>query len=317
MSSEFKPTVILCFMLRGEDRFDMENPQTIWHEREYLSPCPRIWSACAIADTEMKQAKAVGQSLSNIPFAAIYASPLKRALWTGQAVQEAQPDPKPPLTVSPLLREQHFGAAEGHPWQWDQDPNLTLEEHFARDLWPVLHERHQKFPQGESLDDLFERAKKAIEELIMPHVWQAAREGKKGVHIAVASHGLCISELIPALLIKDESGIHPGDKYRGLQNTAWTRVTVDVKGLKEGEAMEFPDTEPPKLAVRVTDVNRHEHLANVTRQKGGIGRVGYDPKQQDIRAFFGGAKVEAGAAAPEEEGRSASNARDEAEVDIH
>ncbi|KAL7279988.1 hypothetical protein ACG7TL_006399 [Trametes sanguinea] len=271
-----------------------------------------------LRDVGMNQAKAVGQSLSKVPFAAIYASPLKRALWTGQAVQEAQPDPKPPLTVSPLLREQHFGVAEGHPWQWNQDPNLTLEEHFARDIWPVLHERHQKFPEGESLDDLFERAKKAIDELIMPHVWKAAREGKKGVHIAVASHGLCISELIPALLIKDESGIHPGDKYRGLQNTAWTRVTVDVKGLKEGEPLEFPDSDPPKLKVRVTDVNRHEHLDNVKRQKGGIGRAGYDPKQQDIRAFFGGAKVESGTAAPEEvEGRSESNARDEAEVDIN
>ncbi|KAI9058308.1 phosphoglycerate mutase-like protein, partial [Trametes sanguinea] len=307
MSTESTPAVIVTFIRHGEST---DNLLSIWAG----------WKDAPLSNhgnAGMNQAKAVGQSLSNIPFAAIYASPLKRALWTGQAVQEAQPDPKPPLTVSPLLREQHFGVAEGHPWQWNQDPNLTLEEHFAKDIWPVLHERHQKFPEGESLDDLFERAKKAIDELIMPHVWKAAREGKKGVHVAVASHGLCISELIPALLIKDESGVHPGDKYRGLQNTAWTRVTVDVKGLKEGEPLEFSNSDPPKLKVRVTDVNRHEHLADVKRQKGGIGRAGYDPKQQDIRAFFGGAKVEADAGAPEDqEGRSASNARDEAEVDI-
>lgn len=53
------------------------------------------------------------------------------------------------------------------------------------------------------------------------------------------------------------------------------------------------------------------------RQGGGIGSAAHDPKQKDIRAFFGGGKV-GGAGEPElEEGRSASNAKDEAEVDIH
>ena len=171
----------------------------------------------------------MGKSLSNTRFAAIYASPLKRALWTGQAVRDAQADPQPPLTESLLLREQHFGDAEGEPWSWNQTAGLSLEEHFAKGIWPVLHGRSQKFPGGESLDDLGARATKAIHELVMPHIWQTAREGKAGVNIALASHGLCISELIPALLVKDESGHHPGDKYKGLYNTAWTRLTVEVQ----------------------------------------------------------------------------------------
>lgn len=176
-----------------------------------------------------QQARALGESLASTRFTAIYASTLKRALWTGQAVHDAQPDPKPYFEESALLREQHFGAAEGHPWSWEQTPDMTLEEHFAKGIWPVLHERAQRFPEGESVDDLYARATKAIDELVMPHVWRAAREGKKGVHIALASHGLCISELIPALLVKDESGKHPGDQYRGLHNTAWTRLTVEVE----------------------------------------------------------------------------------------
>lgn len=49
------------------------------------------------------------------------------------------------------------------------------------------------------------------------------------------------------------------------------------------------------------------------RQKGGIGRAAYDPKQQEIRAFFGGGAT---AQSQTEEGRSESNARDESEVDI-
>lgn len=47
------------------------------------------------------------------------------------------------------------------------------------------------------------------------------------------------------------------------------------------------------------------------RQKGGIGSSSYDPKQQDIRAFFGGATAKAS-----EAGHSESNAEDEANVVI-
>ena len=133
------------------------------------------------------------------------------------------------MTTSLLLREQYWGIAEGHPWTYEHTPGLTLEEHFARGIYPVMVERWQKFPEGESLDDLANRATQAIEELVMPHLKCAAKQGKTGVHIALVSHGLCISELVPALLKKDASGSDPGHHYRGLMNTAWTRVAVSVK----------------------------------------------------------------------------------------
>jgi broad specificity phosphatase PhoE len=177
----------------------------------------------------LKQARAAGEALSNTHFSHIYASPLLRALTTAQAICDAQPEPKPPLTTSLLLREQHWGEAEGRPWILEKKPGLTYEEHFAQDLWPVMHERWEKFPSGESLEDVVQRAEQAIAEFVMPHVWEAARQGKKGVHIAIVSHGICISELIPVLVMKDASGEHPGHRWRGLLNTAWTRVTVNVK----------------------------------------------------------------------------------------
>ncbi|KAI0699308.1 phosphoglycerate mutase-like protein [Cerioporus squamosus] len=298
------PTVIVTFIRHGEST---DNLRSAWAG----------WKDAPLSNHGMNQAQALAKSLSTTRFEAIYASTLKRALWTGQAVRDAQPDPKPYFQESPLLREQHFGVAEGQPWAWEQTPGMTIEEHFAKGIWPVLHERHQKFPDGESLDDLYARATQAIDQLVMPHVWKAAREGKTGVHIALASHGLCISELIPALLAKDERGVHPGDKYRGLHNTAWSRATIQVEGAQEGVPLDFPDSNPPKLRIQVTDVNRHEHLDEVKRQKG-IGSAAHDPKQQDIRAFFGGGKLKGEAAATElEEGRSESNALDEADVDIH
>lgn len=109
------------------------------------------------------------------------------------------------------------------------EPELSLEEHLEQGIYPVLYERWQKFPGGESLDDVVQRAEQAIDELVMPHVCEAVKDGKKNVHIAIVSHGICISELIPVLVLKDEGHQHPGHRWRGLRNTAWTRITVDVK----------------------------------------------------------------------------------------
>ena len=177
------------------------------------------------------------------------------------------------------LREQHFGIAEGNAWAVDRSQGLSLEEHFARGIFPILHLRSQKFPEGESLHDLSSRAAQAIDECVMPHIWEAARSGWKGGHIALVSHGLCISEMVPALLRKAAKGDQAGGEYRGLMNTAWTRVTIDVKvrrasawccamcltGYKEweGEPLEFSDDNPPPLVIRVTEFNRHEHLDKV------------------------------------------------------
>ena len=58
-----------------------------------------------------------------------------------------------------------------------------------------------------------------------------------------------------------------------------------------------PATDPPEapmddtlrpLFVRITATDVTTHLEGVTRQKGGVGSSGYDEKQKDIRAFFGG-----------------------------
>ena len=118
--------------------------------------------------------------------------------------------------------------------------------------------------------------------------------------------------------------------------------------MKDGETAEVDPEDPPPLVVKVTHVNQHSHLDNVVslclvlrifsierecsilfeqkRQQGGIGSSAYDPKQKDIRAFFGGATVSADSTADSSdnskteqldehltEGRAASNVFDETE----
>ncbi|KAF7965552.1 hypothetical protein HWV62_2685 [Athelia sp. TMB] len=260
----------------------------------------------------MNQARALGASLADVPFSAIFASDLKRAHTTAQALHAAQNQvPPAPLTTSPLLREQHFGIAEGKAWILTQDGSKPLAELYAAGVFPIITKRGGKFPEGESLNDLGRRATQAIDELVMPKVWSAAKAGKKGVQIAVVSHGLCISELIPALLNKDANS-PPRQDFRGLMNTAWTRVTVDIPGAKEGEPLEFSDDTPP-LSVRVTHVNVHDHIDKIKRQQGGVGSAAHDPAQKDIRAFFGGGSVKDEVKAEE---HSESNANDEVDINL-
>ncbi|KAI0346027.1 phosphoglycerate mutase-like protein [Trametopsis cervina] len=292
------PTLIVTFVRHGES---MDNLLNVWAG----------WKDAPLSNHEHNQARAAGESLASTRFSAIYASDLKRAYSTAEAIYEKQTDPKPTFTSSSLLREQHFGIAEGHPWSWTMTPGLSLEDHFAQGLYPVMDGRTDAFPEGESLNDVAARAEQVIQDFVLSNLRQAAQEGRKGVHIALVSHGICISELIPALMTKDESRKHPGHKYRGLLNTAWTRITVNVKGSEPGKPIELNDGTLPALEVVLTDFNRSEHLEAVKRQRGGIGSSAYDPKQKDIRAYFSGGAVE-----KTEEGRSESNAEDEVDVNF-
>jgi broad specificity phosphatase PhoE len=172
-----------------------------------------------------QQAQAVGKVFSGVKIDHIYASPLLRAHDTGQAVRNAQPSPQPPFTVNPNLREQHFGIAEGQPWVMAA-ADQTEEELLAKNMFPVLLSPSAKFPEGESIDDLARRAEEGIKECVLPHVLE------DNVHIAIASHGLCISELIAALLRLDPDS-RRNVSYRGLLNTAWTRATISVKVMKK------------------------------------------------------------------------------------
>jgi broad specificity phosphatase PhoE len=223
-----------------------------------------------------QQARALGEFFADTHFTAVHTSDLKRAFSTAQALYDRQKDPKPTFDSSELLREQNFGVAEGKPWSYSFSRDINLEEEMANGVYPTLHGSDEKFPEGESINDLAQRANRANAALVLPHVWQAAKEGKTGVHIAVVSHGLCISQMISELL--KLSARQDNRDYRGLLNTAWTRLVIDIEvrtlgqmvvlpanvpqGAQEGQP-EALDKERPLLIMRVTDINRHSHIDNI------------------------------------------------------
>ncbi|KAH9080644.1 phosphoglycerate mutase-like protein [Lactarius deliciosus] len=241
-------SVIFTFIRHGES---IDNLRSVWAG----------WKDAPLSNHDDNQARALGEYFADTHFTAIHASDLKRAFTTAQALYDHQKDPKPSFDSSELLREQNFGVAEGKPWSFKSDPALTPEEHMAKGVYPVLYGDDEKFPEGESTKDLAERARTALAKFVLPHVWQVAKEGKTGIHIAIVSHGLCISELVSELLKRSAKQGRDTD-YRGLWNTAWTRVVVDIEGAQEGQPIDV-DKEPPILVTRVTDVNRHSHIDNV------------------------------------------------------
>lgn len=160
----------------------------------------------------------------------MYASPLLRAHATAQFVHQHQPHPKPPLKLNPHLREQHFGVAEGHPWLLHAPEGIPLETLFEQKIFPVLEGRDEKYPEAESLNDLALRAHVTIRECVLPHLPDAPipEDQHSGIHVALASHGLCIGELISALVALDPEA-DKGQTHYGLLNTAWTRVDIRVR----------------------------------------------------------------------------------------
>ncbi|KAF9073115.1 histidine phosphatase superfamily [Rhodocollybia butyracea] len=217
-------TVTVTFVRHGESQ---DNPKGIWAG----------WKDAPLSDLA-----AAGKYFSTTKFDTIYASPLLRANATAQAIHGNQPEPFPSFIVNPNLREQHFGRGEGHSFNVIFPKDVTLEELFAK--------KHEKFPEGESLNDLAARAEQAVKECVLPPLHK-----EEDVHIAMVSHGLCISELVAALLRLDPDSPQDVD-YKGLVNTGWTRVTVSTKNNTA-----FSEEVP--LSVQVTHVNISDHLKDI------------------------------------------------------
>jgi broad specificity phosphatase PhoE len=140
---------------------------------------------------------------------------------------------------------------------------MSLEEHYAQGIFPVLSDPAAKYPEGESLHDLFARAERAVREIVMPHVWTAARAGARGVHIAVVSHGLCISRLVPALL--QQGTAPPGRDYSGLKNTAWTRVEIELKVRRSAPAR-YQGTQTAATRRTIRRVRRSSSTTRILRR---------------------------------------------------
>ncbi|KAG8731788.1 hypothetical protein FRC12_019576 [Ceratobasidium sp. 428] len=160
------------------------------------------------------------------PISHIFASDLKRANSTALSIYDAQPQPKPALITTQLLREQHFGDAEGQ-------------------MWMSAGGRGGKFHNGESLDDVARRADRFFEEYLAPIIINARGRPPGETNVFVVSHSVTIAENLEALARRlDEGGY-------------WFGVTENLAPPFVGGAF-------PALRMMIVAHNQHSHLKDAT-----------------------------------------------------
>ncbi|KZW01506.1 phosphoglycerate mutase-like protein [Exidia glandulosa HHB12029] len=243
------------------------------------------WKDSPLTNHGPQQAEALGAAFASTPLTAIYASPLKRAHSTALGLHAAQPSPKPEIIITPDLREQGFGVAEGK----------THVSHGAMDLkqgiFPIIRGRTDKFPEGESRDDVRQRGARVLSEYLMPHILAARGHTPDTLphRVAVVSHGICIAELLGAILYRVPSSERREYWFGGVQNTGWHCLEVGLldeqPGVHNGPEVSLHDA-PLKVLVR--DINNHTHLTGLPKAPGGLGSVAHDPAQAKITAYLSG-----------------------------
>ncbi|KAG9103172.1 hypothetical protein FRC06_011872 [Ceratobasidium sp. 370] len=268
------------------------------------------WADAPLSNHGMNQAKAAGKYFASYPITHMFASDLKRAHSTARAIYDAQPDPKPSFTITQLIREQGFGDGEGKPW----NPAPGLQ-------WSQPEGRDGKFENGESLNDVARRGDKFFEQHLAPILNEAKSRPAGEVNVVVVSHGIAIAETLGALVRRSVHVEKDGwtGRFRGLHNTAWTRVAI---GLEDEALSETSDEEvvdsgsstpgdpgaiiatkleqalpppveceeagPPSIRMKIVACNQYSHLRGVIRQKDGNASSGDDPAQRKLKDFFGG-----------------------------
>lgn len=110
-----------------------------------------------LTDTGVWQAGQLFRRLRNHPIDAVYCSDLKRAIHTAKIVMG---DRNIPLQIEPQFREIHFGEWEGLKWE---EINARQEEGDSNHWW---YQPDAPLPGGESLSDLRQRVRIALEKVI-------------------------------------------------------------------------------------------------------------------------------------------------------
>lgn len=150
----------------------LRHGETEWNrQRRVMGSLP-----IALSGTGVQQARALAEALARRPLAAVYSSPLRRAMQTAEIL--AAPHGLQPVPV-PDLTELSFGEWEGK--SWEELRLLRLYQEWRADPTSVT------LPGGGTIAQVQERAVAALERLRATHPEQ---------RLAVVSH----AEVIKCLL---------------------------------------------------------------------------------------------------------------------
>jgi broad specificity phosphatase PhoE len=158
-----------------------------------------------------QQASELGTALRGISLAAVYSSPLSRALDTAAAI--AAPHGLEPV-VEGSLRELDFGELEGVLYEDIEAARPELFREWMETPGSV------RFPGGEALADLRARVRPTVAEI---------RERHEGEAVALVAHGGVIRVVLAdALDLADGAFFRLGQAFGGLSIVDWVDGTPVV-----------------------------------------------------------------------------------------
>jgi broad specificity phosphatase PhoE len=174
-------------------------------------------------DIGVKQAEAAANRIMEWPVSAVYSSPLRRALTTAEILAR-------PLGLEVRLMPDIIDINYGE-WQGLSTEEAADKDHALYSKW--LESPHKvKFPGGESLDEVRERAASAVNNLIQQHPKET---------IVVVSHKVVCQILILSLLGLDNShfwqisqdvcAINLFEVRGGIPSALFLNDTCHLKGL--------------------------------------------------------------------------------------
>jgi len=149
-----------------------------------------------------RQAKAIAKRLSKTKFDAIYSSSLKRAAQTANEIGKHH---KSKIIHSKLLQERAFGKLEGKSYD---------------DVEEYRHQPHKRPPGGESIKDVYERAKPFLKKILKKY---------KGKTVLIVAHGT-IGRAILCILL--QMPISKANLFGIQKNTSITEVEITPYGSR-------------------------------------------------------------------------------------
>ncbi len=132
-----------------------------------------------------QQAEELAQSLTKVPLAAIYSSPIARALQTAQIVAASK---NLPVEIAEALREPDCGVMEGR-----GDDAAWAEHDRVMADWLVQRKFDSRIEGGESFHDLRARFVPFIERLVVEY-------GATDNNLLLIGHGSLLYLMLPLVL---------------------------------------------------------------------------------------------------------------------
>ena len=152
--------------------------ETVWNTQAKLQGKSDI----PLNEKGVALARVTGEALADVPFAAIYSSPLKRALQTAQLVAG---DRDVPIVTDRRLEEISFGIWEGLSCHKDhyEIPSDSFQDFFLDPFG------YQPPAQGETVRHVCGRTADFLEELIR-------KMGKEESNVLISCHGCTLRALM-------------------------------------------------------------------------------------------------------------------------